>query len=313
MPKYRKNLPQLSGKTLLTDGGLETVLVFHDEMDLPEFAAYPLMETEEGRGRFKDYLKDYVQIAKENGLGFVLESPTWRASQNWGTKLGHSATDLDKLNRTAISLLEEIRGEFETEDSPFVISGQIGPEDDGYNPESFLSATEAENYHSSQIKTFADTEADMISALTMTYANEAIGVANAAKAVGIPAVISFTVETDGKLPSGQTLKDAMAEVDAATGAYPAYYMINCAHPTHFVDALEAGEDWTKRIVALRANASKMSHEELDNSEELDDGNPKEFGHENADLRAKLPNLRVLGGCCGTDERHVAEIAKAWRP
>lgn len=310
MAKYRDNLPQLSGKTFLTDGGLETVLIFHDGYDLPEFAAYVLLEDDKGTKHLKNYLKAYAGIAQENGFGFVLEAPTWRASKNWGDKLGHSAVDLERLNRAAISLLEEIRSEIESEDFCCVISGQIGPEGDGYNPDGFLSAKEAEAYHSAQISTFADTGADMIGALTMTYANEAIGVANAAKAARIPAAISFTVETDGKLPSGQTLKDAIAEVDNATGSYPAYYMINCAHPSHFADVLEAGEDWTKRIVALRANASKMSHEELDNSEELDDGNPVKFGSENADLRAKLPNLSVLGGCCGTDERHLVEIAKA---
>ncbi len=311
MPKYRHKLPQLHGKTLLTDGGLETVLIFHDGYDLPEFAAYVLLEAEVGIKHLKDYLRTYAGIAKDNGFGFVLEAPTWRASKNWGDKIGHSAEDLDRLNRASITLLEGIRGEIEDDNCPCVISGQIGPEGDGYNPDSFLSAEDAEKYHSAQIATFADTEADMVSALTMTYAGEAIGVAGAAKAAGIPVVISFTVETDGKLPSGQSLKDAILEVDAATGAYPAYYMINCAHPSHFTDALEVGKEWTGQILAVRANASKMSHEELDNADELDDGNPVEFGHEIADLKAKLPNLAVLGGCCGTDHRHITEIAKAW--
>ena len=310
MPKYRNNLPQLSGKTFLTDGGLETVLIFHDGYDLPEFAAYPLLDGEEGRAHLKDYLKTYAGIAKENGFGFLLEAPTWRASKNWGDKLGHSAEDLARLNRAAIKLLIEIREEIEAEDFCCVISGQIGPEGDGYNPDGFLSADEAEAYHSAQIATFAETKADMICALTMTYAEEAIGVANAAKAVGIPAAISFTVETDGKLPSGQSLGDAIAEVDAATGNYPSYYMINCAHPSHFDGVLDGDADWASRIMAVRANASKMSHAELDNSEVLDAGNPDEFGGEHVALKKKLPNLCVIGGCCGTDERHVAAIAKA---
>lgn len=311
MPKYRDNLPQLAGKTLLTDGGLETVLIFHDGYDLPEFAAYVLLETREGEEHLKNYLRTYAGIARENGFGFLLEAPTWRASKNWGDKLGHSAADLERLNRAAISLLEEVRSEIESEEFTCVISGQIGPEGDGYSPDAFLSIEDAEKYHTPQIATFADTAADMISALTMTYAEEAIGVANAAKAAGIPAVISFTLETDGKLPSGQSLKDAIEQVDAATGEYPAYYMINCAHPTHFANALEKGAAWTGRIRALRANASKMSHEELDNAEELDEGNPVELGAEHAALKEKLPNLSVLGGCCGTDHRHIAEIAKAW--
>lgn len=313
MPKYRENLPQLHGKTLLTDGGLETTLVFHDGIDLPQFAAYVLLETDEGIKRLKDYYRTYAEIAKANGVGFVLETPTWRASKNWGEKIGHSAADLDRLNRAAVTLLEGIRAEFETDKHPFVISGQIGPEGDGYSPESFLSPEQAEHYHTAQIKTFVDTEADMVAALTMTYAEEAIGLANAAKAAGIPCAISFTVETDGQLPSGQSLKDAIEQVDAATGAYPAYYMINCAHPTHFADVLMASEPWTRRILGLRANASKMSHEELDNSEQLDEGSPEELGQDYLKLKEKLLSIRVLGGCCGTDDRHIAEIAKAWQP
>ena len=312
MAKYRNSLPQLAGKTMLTDGGLETTLVFHEGYDLPEFAAYVLLENEKGVNYLKDYCHAYANIAKDNGVGFVLETPTWRASKNWGDKIGHTAEQLDAFNRQSVELLEGIRAELETEDCPYVISGQIGPEGDGYSPEGFLSAEEAEKYHSRQISTFADTKADMVSALTMTYADEAIGIANAAKTAGIPCVISFTLETDGKLPSGQTLADAIEQVDAATGNYPAYYMINCAHPTHFADALEGCEPWIKRIMAVRANASKMSHEELDNSEELDQGNPSEFGHEHLELKQKLPHLCVFGGCCGTDQRHVAEIAKAWK-
>lgn len=311
MSKYRGELPQLKGKTLLTDGGLETTLVFHDGMDLPCFAAYVLLETHEGTERLKDYLRTYANIALENGVGFVLEAPTWRASKNWGGQIGHDANDLDRLNRKAIDVLREIRDEFDSEEAPFVISGQIGPEGDGYSPDGFLTAEEAESYHSAQINTFAGTDADMVSALTMTYANEAIGVARAAKKAGIPCVISFTLETDGNLPSGQALGDAIAEVDAATDSYPVYYMINCAHPTHFSDAIQAGEEWTKRIGSIRANASKMSHEELDNCEELDEGNPKELSQDYLGLKAKLPTVRVIGGCCGTDDRHIAEIAKAW--
>lgn len=312
MAKYRDNLPQLAGKTMLTDGGLETTLIFHDGYDLPEFAAYVLLENQEGIEHLKNYSRTYATIAKENGMGFLLETPTWRASQNWGDKIGHSAEDLDRLNRLSVKVLMGIREEFESEDCTCVISGQIGPEGDGYNPDRFLNPEEAEKYHTSQVTSLAEAGADMVCAQTMTYAGEAIGVARAAKAAGIPAAISFTVETDGKLPSGQTLKDAIHEVDAATGNYPAYFMINCAHPSHFTGAIEAGEAWTLRIRALRSNASKMSHEELDNAEELDDGNPKEFGAEHAALREKLPNLCVFGGCCGTDHRHVAAIAKACR-
>ncbi len=194
-----------------------------------------------------------------------------------------------------------------------VLSGCIGPRGDGYNPDTAMSAAEAEDYHAEQIATFRDTEADMVSAITMTNVEEAIGIARAAAAAGMPSVISFTLETDGKLPTGQSLKDAILEVDRATGAAPAYFMINCAHPTHFAGALEAGEPWVKRIRGLRANASKMSHAELDASTQLDDGDPAVLGHEHADLVKQFPHITVLGGCCGTDHRHVAAIAHACGP
>jgi S-methylmethionine-dependent homocysteine/selenocysteine methylase len=207
----------------------------------------------------------------------------------------------------------EIRDKNETPRSPMVISGNIGPRGDGYDPGRMMSAKEAQDYHAEQVEVFRSTQADMVSAFTMNYVNEALGVAQAAKAAGMPAVISFTVETDGRLPTGQTLKDAIEEVDARTGAAPAYYMLNCAHPTHFADVLEAGEPWVKRLRGLRANASRRSHAELDTATDLDDGNPEEFGRQHAELRRRHRHLTVLGGCCGTDHRHVEQIALACEP
>ena len=248
-----------------------------------------------------------MELAREQGAGFVLETPTWRASPRWAAELGYSDDKLDALNRRAITLMEELRGDSDR----FVISGCIGPQDDGYNPSATLSADEARDYHATQIGTFADTAADMVTALTMTYSDEAIGVTRAAGAAGIPAAISFTVETDGRLPNGQALGEAIEQVEAETDPAPAYYMINCAHPEHF-DAVLSGESWAERIRGLRANASNKSHAELDEAEELDAGDPADLGARHAALRDRLPRVNVLGGCCGTDHRHVAEISRAWR-
>ena len=308
---YREQLPQLGGDLFLTDGGLETVLIFHEGIDLPEFAAFDLLKNEEGTERLRSYYAPYVALARERGVGFVLESPTWRASPRWAAELGYDLEQLDRLNRKAIALLEEIRVEQDADGPPLVISGCVGPQDDGYNPSELLPADAAQEYHSTQIGTFADTAADMVSAITMTYADEAIGIARAAAAAGLPAGISFTVETDGRLPSGQALGEAIEQVDGETGASPSYYMINCAHPTHFAPVLEQGDGWRERIRGLRANASTCSHAELDEAEELDEGDPADLGARYADLRELLPQLRVLGGCCGTDHRHVAEIRDAW--
>jgi S-methylmethionine-dependent homocysteine/selenocysteine methylase len=301
-------LPQLDGELFLTDGGLETVLIFHEGVELPEFAAFTLLEDEEGAERLRRYYRTYAQLAAERGLGFVLESPTWRASPRWAAALGYSGDQLDALNRKAIALLEEIRAEL---DGPALISGCVGPQDDGYRPAATLTADEAQAYHATQIGSFAGTAADLVTALTMTYAAEAIGIARAATAAGLPVVISYTVETDGRLPSGQRLGDAIDECDAATGGAPAFYMVNCAHPTHFAGVLAAGEPWLERIGGLRANASMRSHAELDEATELDAGDPDDLGARHRALRASLPRVAVLGGCCGTDHRHVAAIRDAW--
>ncbi len=308
---YRDDLPQLGGETYLTDGGIETVLIFHEGVELPEFAAFDLLRTDHGTEQLRRYYSPYLELARERHLGFVLESPTWRASPRWGRQLGYDDEQLHDLNRKAIALLEEIRDEQRRSATPIVISGCIGPQDDGYNPTELLSAEAAQDYHSSQIATFADTAADMVTAITMTYAEEAVGVARAAAEAGIPAAISFTVETDGRLPSGQSLQAAIEQVDQETGGSPSYFMINCAHPTHFASILGSGDGWQERIQGLRANASTRSHEELDEAEELDEGDPEDLGARYADLRELLPRLNVLGGCCGTDHRHIAAIGDAW--
>lgn len=308
--KYRNQLPQLSGQTLLTDAGLETILVFHDEIDLPCFAAYNLMRTQEGRQRLESYYAQFAQMAQKFGVGMVLETATWRAHKDWGDQLGFDARALEVVNAECVEMLVDIRNGFETPDMPYVISGNIGPRGDGYVVGEKMSADEAEAYHATQIATLAAAGVDMISFFTVTYVEEAIGLTRAAQKVGVPAVISFTLETDGKLPSGQSLADAIMQTDAETEKGPAYYMINCAHPTHFNDVISGNAHWIERIRGIRANASTMSHEELDNAEELDDGNPVELGEQYRALKAIMPNLSVFGGCCGTDHRHVDAIGHA---
>jgi S-methylmethionine-dependent homocysteine/selenocysteine methylase len=303
---YRSGLPQVGSELFLSDGGIETTLIFHHGLDLPAFAAFVLLRDEAGTDELRRYYAPYLELAREAGVGLVLESPTWRASPRWAVELGVSEQELDELNRKAIALMEELRGET---GGTAVISGCVGPHDDGYNPTTKLTAAEARDYHATQIATFADTAADMVTAMTITYADEAIGLALAARDAGIPVVISFTLETDGRLPSGQGLGEAIAEVDEATDAAPAYYMINCAHPTHFEAVLEPGANWLDRIGALRANASTKSHAELDEAEELDEGDPVDLAARYAAVRDRLPKLTVLGGCCGTDHRHVGEIAR----
>jgi S-methylmethionine-dependent homocysteine/selenocysteine methylase len=310
--KYRERLPQLDGGLFLTDGGLETTLIFHEGFDLPCFAAFVLLDSECGRKALRDYFDRYAPMAIAAGAGFVLEAPTWRANPDWGAKVGYGREALARNNRAAIALLLELRDRYETAASPMVVSGALGPRGDGYDPGALMSADEAADYHGFQIGLFRDAGADLVSAFTMTNIGEAQGIALAAKALDMPCVISFTVETDGRLPTGDTLAEAIRCVDAETGNGPAYYMINCAHPTHFDHVLAAGEPWIKRLRGLRANSSRMSHAELDNAPELDIGDPQELGGQYAELRRRFPHINVLGGCCGTDHRHVDCISTACR-
>ncbi len=307
MSKYRDQLPQLSEKPFITDGGLETTLIFQHGFELPEFAAFDLFKHGNGYATLRNYFLEYVDIAKAHETGFILESPTWRASRDWGQKIGYSPKEIREINHTAIALLEDIRTQMETEKTQIVISGCIGPQGDGYSVADKMTVRQAQQYHSEQIRTLSDSGADLVSAFTINYTEEAIGITRAAQESGLPAVIGFTVETDGRLPSGEPLGTAITTVDQATDNGPAYYMINCAHPSHFKDALAADAPWLDRIRAVRANASVKSHAELDESVELDAGDPDQLGIDYAELKARLPHLNIFGGCCGTDPRHVKAI------
>lgn len=300
------SLPQLSSATpFIADGGLETRLLFQDGVDLPEFAAFPLLEDDTGRATLAGYYEPYLDIAERHRVGIVLDTPTWRANLDWAARLGVDSLRLSALNHQAVELVDSVRRA--RPGVTAVVNGVIGPRGDGYVVESRMSAAEAAAYHGLQARAFAEAGADMISAITMTYADEAIGIARAAHAVGLPVAISFTVETDGRLPSGQMIGDAIAQVDDATGGRPAYYMLNCAHPTHFLPVLDRDAAWIERIKGVRANASTLSHAELDAATELDRGNIAELAALYGEL-ASMFDLRVVGGCCGTDHDHVAAIA-----
>ncbi|SLN69992.1 homocysteine methyltransferase [Roseovarius albus] len=301
-------LPQLSGEIFMSDGGIETTLIFEFGFELPDFAAFPLLNTVEGRDALKSYYRKHASIAQRHERGFIFESATWRASQDWGDRQGYSVEAMADANRAAIKLIEEVREEFP--ELKAVISGCVGPRGDGYDPGELTTPSEAEAYHAQQVRTFASTHAEMVSAITITNTPEAIGITRAANSEGLPVTISFTVETDGRLPTGQPLGEAIDEVDAKTRNGPAYYMLNCAHPDHFRDTLANGGDWLRRLSGIRANASRQSHAELDEATELDDGDPVETGRDYAELRQMLPHLVVFGGCCGTDHRHIEHAARA---
>jgi len=296
-------------KMFLTDSGFETTIIFDHHVDLPHFALFTILDKPEYQDIIYNYYKAHLDIAKDCNAGFILESGTWRANKDWGFKLGYSEKELIKLNTLAIEQLKTIRNNYKNHVNPILISGQIGPAGDGYTIKDRMTNEEAKICHSLQILAFKDAGADLTTALTMGYIDEALGIVMSAKEHELPVVISFTVETDGKLPSGETLKEAIETIDDSTNNYPSYYMINCAHPSHFANELVTDDNWISRIQGIRANASCKSHAELDEAEELDRGDVKDFGTWHQTLKSKLPNLKVLGGCCGTDVLHVKEITE----
>jgi homocysteine S-methyltransferase len=296
--------PALPG--YVTDGGLETDLIFHHGVDLVEFAAFPLLIDPKGRELLADYYADYAGIAAASGAGLLLETPTWRANPEWGARLGVGADGLAEANAEAVHLVAALAEQFADEGVPeVVLAGLVGPRGDGYVAGEVMDPEVARDYHRPQVQVFADEGADLVTALTLTTVAEAIGVVLAARAAGMPVSVGFTVETDGRLPDGTSLRDAVEGVDEA--APPDWFVVNCAHPSHVVRGLEDAGPWVERIGGTRVNASVRSHAELDAAEELDEGDPLRLGHDQAGLGALLPGLRVVGGCCGTDARHVAAM------
>ena len=306
-------LPQLAGGLFLSDGGLETSLIYLDGTDLPQFAAFVLLQGAAGREQLRRYYRPYLELAAATpAAGFVLESPTWRASADWGRLLGIDDAALRRANLDAVQLVRELRDEWQPRLSgPLVLAGIIGPRGDGYIAAAPASAAAAAAYHQPQAQSLRDGGVDLLVAVTMTTSAEALGVARAAAAVGLPVAVSFTVETDGRLPSGEGLREAIEHVDAQAPVAPAYFAVNCAHPSHFAACFDEGGAWTHRIRAVRANASARSHAELDAATELDIGDPPDLANRYRRLRSALPQLNVLGGCCGTDARHLRAIRDAW--
>lgn len=313
MTSGRFAFPPSEQAVFLTDGGLETTLVFLEGIDLPCFAAFPLLQSEKGRAKLENYFTPYIRTAIDRDVGFILDTPTWRANLDWAAKLDVSPEELAGINQDAVRWAASLRDKVSDSRERVLINGVIGPRGDGYRADAQMMAGEAQAYHALQVEAFREAGADMVSAITMNYAEEAIGIAQAAEALGMPVVISFTVETDGRLTSGETLQSAIERTDRETGHTPAYYMINCAHPTHFDGVLDDNEDWTRRIRGLRANASAKSHAELDESTALDPGDPVDLARRYKSLRQRMTHLSVLGGCCGTDHRHIAAICEACVP
>lgn len=299
----------MSSNVFLTNAGTNTMLSYKRNINLPYNAAFILLFDQTGIDELESLYREHIEVALRYGHGLILDTVTWRANPDWGAKLNYDHESLLAANNRSVALLLALRERFETERSPIIISGCIGPRGDGYVA-GRITAAEAEDYHQAQVQSFARSDADIVTAYTLTSPEEAVGIARAAAKSDMPCAISFTLETDGRLPSGWRLGEAIEHVDAATDGAPAYYMVNCVHPTHLPPGLDEDAAWTHRLRGLRANASSKSHAELERATELDEGDPIDLGARYRVLRKSIPSINLIGGCCGTDCDHLAAICEA---
>lgn len=297
------------GPQWVTDGGLETDLIFHRGVTLEHFAAYPLLASVEGHAVLSQYYGDYAEIARRAGAQLLLETPTWRTNPDWVARLGGSLEDVRRISLDSVVFLAALAETFVADGlvaaDRFAVSGTIGPRGDGYVAGPATSVDEFAEYHSTQVRAFAEGGVDWVTAYTLTTVEEASGVVAAARLHGVDAAVSFTVETDGRLPDGTPLGEAVATLWEQ--GPPDGLLLNCAHPVHIAEALRDDDSWAERVTGLRVNASRQSHAELDAAEVLDEGDLDDLVSTHEQLAARLPQLEVVGGCCGTDARHVAAL------
>ncbi|MXQ06683.1 homocysteine S-methyltransferase family protein [Alphaproteobacteria bacterium GH1-50] len=301
-------LPQLDGRHMTCGGGFETWLQYVDGFELRHFCAFELLNDPRGRDCLADYHRKLVEAAVGNGFGVINEGLHYRASRDWGELIGFSREALEEINIRGIEFYRDFAREYESPETPMLVGGVIGPRGDAYNVGRTPDAAEAEEYHAEQIATFKKAGADIVTAATFSSVEEAIGLSRAAKAAGMPVVISFFVARGGRLKGGESLEEAIGKVDAATGNAPAYYMINCTHPTEFTPGLDDGA-WTRRLGGFMPNAVAMETLDLCKLGHLEDGDPEELGGQMAELARRFPHINVWGGCCGTDGRHIGEITR----
>jgi len=309
MGTQRSALPNETNRLFLTDGGTETWLIHKRGLELPYFSSFHLLNDARATEEIRSYYRSFADIAVEHGTAFIFDSLTYRASTDWGELLGYSAGALAEMNLMALELYREVAHESGLADSDAIISGCIGPKGDAYEQNAALAADGAQEYHQVQVDTFKSGDVDIVTALSLSSSQEAIGIVRAAQAAGLQSAISFMVEKDHCLQSGESLQTAIETVDRATGAAAAYFMVNCAHPIDFGPALTDGK-WVSRVHGIRANSSKQEHSLLNTLGHLDEGNPEELAGEYASLKSRYPDMNVFGGCCGTDFTHVRQISSA---
>ena len=303
-------LPGPGSKTFITEGGVETHMQYKRGHELRHFCLFDLMNDPKAVADLRAYHEGIIEVALKHKTGAVLDGIHYRSSRDWGELLGYSTEGLEDIVVQGIEFYKDLAREFATDDSPMPVSGVVGPRGDAYSVGKVMNATESEDYHSEQVETMRNAGADMITALTFSQVEEAIGVVRAAQSTGIPVVVSFTLGADGNLKIGSSFGDAIEAVDKATDSGPIYYMINCTHPVDFAPAFETPGDWTNRLGGFRPNASSLDHGVLCSLGHLEEGDPVELGQQMAGMARRFPHLNVWGGCCGTDYDHIDAIVTA---
>lgn len=301
--------PRLENKFYLTAGGTETEILYKWGYELPEFAMFTLLDDEEANECVRNMYRRYFEVAAKNNTGLVIEGHDYRASPDWAGKLGISLENLAEIQHRIINFLTDLKTEFDGKVSDVVITGGIGPRGDAYGTGGNISEAEAEDYHSVQLSTLKDTDADMAVALTFNNIPEAVGIVRAATKIGIPIGISLTLNTESRLSSGPSLREAIEAIDENTDEGAAWYGTNCSHPLEFEPAISEEGAWRQRLRLIRPNAAKMEKISLCKLGHLEDGDPIELGAQMGDVASRFPSVDIIGGCCGTDERHLNEIAK----
>jgi S-methylmethionine-dependent homocysteine/selenocysteine methylase len=301
--------PRLDGRFYLTEGGTETEVLYKWGFELPEFAMYPLLDNAEAHEVIKNIYRRYFEAAERHDTGMLILGHDYRASPDWGAKLGYSPEGLAEMQRRTIEFLDGMRREYEGRVRDVYIGGCIGPRGDAYGTGGDISEAEAEAYHSVQLTTLGSTRADLAVATTFNNIPEAVGVVRAAERIGIPIGVNLTLTTEGRLRSGPTLREAVETIEERTNGAAAWFGTNCAHPLEFAGALADAGPWLERLRCIRPNAVQMDQIALCKLGHLEDGDPVELGQQMGEVARLLPRADILGGCCGTDERHLGEIAK----
>ncbi|WP_328858470.1 homocysteine S-methyltransferase family protein [Williamsia herbipolensis] len=297
------------GLTYLTEGGPETEISYEHGFDLPHFVMFGLLDDDRAVAVLRGMYERYLDVAVRHGFGVLMAGVDYRASPDWAALLGFSSRQLADLQLRAIDFLREVAEPRRAEVPALLYAGVVGPRFDAYDPARQITAVESQAYHSEQIATLARAGVDLVQTLTLSSIPEAVGVCRAAARAGLPVSVSFTLDnTTHRLSSGPSLRDAVETVDLETGPdRPAFYGVNCSHPLEFIPAVEPG-GWFRRVRSLRPNAALLDKIELSSLGHLERGNPTQLGELMGDLAKRHPHIDIWGGCCGTWDTHLEEIA-----